>query len=135
MIAFLDACIIIYWVEMANVQYSKFVKALHNLKNRYELLSFAASELSILECQVKPVCEKNAEVLEHYKKFFVAKDLDLVPISLNIIEQATLLRAYYNLATPDALQAASALSINDDVIFLTSDIGFKRVPHLKTIII
>lgn len=131
MIAFLDACVIIYWVEMKNPYYGQFANKIHELREHYGTLSFAASQLSLLECNVKPTREKNEDILNRYKKFFNARDLLLIPVSLEVIEQATWLRANYNLPTPDALQASSALSIAEETLFLTGDKIFKKVPRLE----
>lgn len=135
MIAFLDACIIIYWVEMAEPYYTTFADKMHRLHEQHGHFTFAASELSLLECRVKPMREKNEIVLKRYQQFFTAKDFSLVPINLSIIHQATELRVNYKLATPDALQAASALSLSDESIFITGDSVFKKVTGLKTLII
>lgn len=135
MIAFLDACVVIYWIEMKEPQYQQLADKLHALRKKYPSLSFAVSELSLLECRVKPMREKNEDLLKMYHRFFAARDLALMPLSLDVIEQATLLRARYNVATPDALQAASALSISEEVIFVTGDSAFKKVPNLNVVIV
>jgi predicted nucleic acid-binding protein len=132
---FLDACAIIYWVEIKEPQYARFASKLNDLRKLHGNFQFAASQLSLLECQVKPLRDKNKDVLNRYEQFFNAKDLHLVPISFEIIREATLLRAEKNFATPDALQAASALSIPDDIIFITGDPVFKKIPHLQLLMI
>ncbi len=135
MIAFLDTCAIIYWVEMMDPQYKQFVAKLKRLRQEYGEFTFAASELSLLECRVKPIREKNAEVLKRYQKFFTTRDLSLIPIDLSLIEQATHIRANYNSPTPDAIQAAAALSISDEVIFITGDKAFKKISSLQVSLI
>src|SRR5579872_1770824 len=108
---FLDACAIIYWVEMSEPYYSRFANILYEIRKKHKKPTFAASYLSLLECRIKPLRDHNEILLKHYQQFFCAKDLSLVPLPLKTIEHATELRAYYNLRTPDALQAAAALSI------------------------
>jgi len=135
MIIFLDACIIIYWVEMSAQPYKKLLNKIHHLRDEYDSISFAASELSLLECLVKPVRENDRTIIEHYQRFFGSYDLSLVSINRTVIEQATLLRAQYNLPAPDALQAASALSITEQVIFLTADKGFKKISALNVLLV
>lgn len=130
---FLDACVIIYWVEIAEPYYGKFVDKLHDIRTQYGLLPFAVSHLSLLECRVKPVREKNKDLLKRYQQFFAAQDLNLVALTPAVLEVATQLRAQHHLPTPDAIQAASALSISDPIIFLTGDSGFKKVPNLNVI--
>jgi predicted nucleic acid-binding protein len=41
------------------------------------------------------------------------------------------MRIHYNLSTPDALHAASALLIKDEIIFLTGDKSFKKISNLN----
>lgn len=132
---FLDACAIIYFVEMAEPYQKKFSNKLKSIRQKYQSVTFLASELSLLECRVKPLRENNEELLGHYQQFFCAKDLLLIPLTAPIIEKATQLRAFFNLRTPDALQAASALSVVEDTLFVTNDRGFDKVTELKSLII
>jgi predicted nucleic acid-binding protein len=93
------------------------------------------SRLSLLECLVKPVRERNTPLIERYRSFFSATDLTIVEIAPLVIERALLIRADSNLRTPDAIQAASALSLTEPAIFVTGDIGFSKVSNLSSQII
>jgi predicted nucleic acid-binding protein len=135
MILFLDACAIIYWVELVKPYYQQFSKKIDKIKKNYHLVTFAASELSLLECRIKPLRENNDILLSHYQVFFNASDLKLVPLNRSVIELASHLRVQFNLTTPDALQAASALSFSDEIIFVSGDTCFKKIPGLKVEII
>ena len=132
---FLDACAIIYWVEMAQPYYDRFAEMLNQIKKKYKKPLFLASHLSLLECRVKPLRDHDEMLLKHYQQFFCARDLTLIPLSLEIIEKATELRACYNLRTPDVLQAATALSVTDQVIFVTGDAAFKKIPQLEVLLV
>ncbi|SRR5579883_3359512 len=132
---FLDSCAIIYWVEMAEPYYGHFSDLLHDLRKKYKKPTFAASHLSLLECRVKPLRERDDALLNQYQQFFCATDLSLIPVSPEIIEKATELRAFHQLRTPDALQASSALTISDDTIFVTGDKNFKKIPLLEVALI
>lgn len=132
---FLDACSIIYWIEMAQPQYHQFATLIQRLGKKYDKPLFAASHLSLLECRVKPLREKNEELLERYQAFFCATDLTLVPMTPAVLDHATRLRAFHHLRIPDAIQAASALSISEGTIFVTGDKSFKNVPKLKLALI
>lgn len=134
MIAFLDSCIVIYWVEMAMPFHARFIQKLEKLRSDYGDFSFAVSYLSLLECRIKPLREQDIKLIQKYQKFFTAHNLKLVPLTLPVINSATQLRVDYKLTTPDALQAASALSLDDEVLFISNDAIFKRVPELKNII-
>lgn len=132
---FLDARAIIYWVEMSPSYYQPFADLLKSLKKRYSSASFAVSSLSLLECRVKPLRENDMEILQAYQTFFTASHLTIVPLDFPVIEHATKLRASYQLRTPDALQAACALSLTNEVRFITADAGFKKIPELSVILI
>ena len=97
--------------------------------------SFSVSRLSLLECLIKPVRERNTPLIERYRSFFSATDLNIVEITPPVIERALLIRAYTSLRTPDAIQAASVLSLPDQAIFVTGDIGFSKVSELPSRII
>lgn len=131
---FLDACAIIYWVEMAEPYYGEFVNSLRAVRKKHKNTSFVASHLSLLECRIKPLREHDEKLLARYQQFFCAGDLELVPMSPDVIEKATELRAFHQIRTPDAIQAASALSLRDDFIFVTNDNQFKKLPKLNVLL-
>ncbi|KAF1046198.1 MAG: hypothetical protein GAK38_02595 [Xylophilus sp.] len=93
----------------------------------------AVSRLSWLACRVKPLRDGQAELLARYDAWFAAVTRT-VEMDAAVVEQATVLRAFHGLKTPDALIAASALSL-DDAILVTGDAAFARVPGLRTSVI
>ncbi len=135
MIVFLDANIIIYQVEAVKAFRDKVRSVVSEILSERPSSSFAVSRLSVLECLVKPVRERNEPVIERYRSFFAASDLNIVEITPHVIERALLLRASTGIRTPDAIQAASALTLADPAIFVTGDNGFSRIPELVTRII
>jgi predicted nucleic acid-binding protein len=135
MIIFLDANIIIYQVEAIPAFSDRVRSAVTEIFNAHPDSRFAVSRLSLLECLVKPVRERNTPLIERYRSFFSATDLTIVEIAPGVIERALLIRADTNLRTPDAIQAASALSLPQPAIFVTGDIGFSKVSNLSSQII
>lgn len=133
MTLFLDACVIIYWVESNEPFYSRLITTLQNLHTQYPQAVFAASRLSCLECRIKPLREKESFLLNLYNQFFTANNLNLIELDAQVIETATHLRVQYNLRTPDALQAASALSIVGEKCLITGDIKFKDIQELSVL--
>jgi predicted nucleic acid-binding protein len=131
LILFLDACVIIYWIEGSGPFYSRVMNRLRALRQRAPDATFAVSRLSWLECMVKPVRDGDQALVDEYQAFFDAGQLQVVELTPNVVEQATLLRATHELKTPDALQAASALWLATDVLFLTNDRCFRQVPTLR----
>lgn len=130
-IIFLDANIIIYQVEAVPAFRDQVRSVVTEIFDTHPNSRFAVSRLSLLECLVKPVRERNAPLIERYRSFFTASDLTIVEISPPVIDRALLLRADTGLRTPDAIQAASALSLTDPAIFVTGDNGFSKVSDLS----
>jgi predicted nucleic acid-binding protein len=133
MIIFLDACAVIYWVEAVDEWFSRLQMTIGAVSK--DRAMFAVSMLSLLECTVKPMRDGNQDILARYRRFFTRPDLRKVLLSVPVLERATELRAHLNLKTPDALQAACALSITGKTVFLTNDICFERVPGLRVVVI
>lgn len=133
---FLDACAIIYIIEAKEPFYSKVQKTLAAIITEIPETSIAISRLSIIECLVQPLRQQQTLIIEQYRSFFAKQDLKVIELSPEIVEKALWLRVNYNLRTPDALQAASALELNTmGMAFLTGDKSFKRVPELNVTIL
>ena len=132
---FLDVCAIIYLIESKEPFYSQVQKTLHNLADEYPEVSIAISRLSVLECLVYPLRNQENFTIEQYRTFFAKHDLHIVELAPEVVEKALWLRVRYKLRTPDSLQAASALELPGDTIFLTGDKSFSRIPELNVKII
>ena len=130
MILFLDACVLIYRVEEVVPWNAHLTKLLANLRRKYAGLQLAVSRLSHLECHVQPLRDSDDALLARYDALFAAPELHSVDIDANVIEGATRIRAQFGLRAPDAIQAASCLSLGAEHIFLTNDAAFRRVPKL-----
>jgi predicted nucleic acid-binding protein len=93
------------------------------------------SELTLLETLVKPIREKNHEIINLYRNVLLSsRGVAVYPISRVILEEATQIRASHNLKTPDAIHAATALLYHCN-LFVTNDPVFKRVPGLNAVIL
>jgi predicted nucleic acid-binding protein len=128
---FLDACAIIYRVDAVEPWLSRLTAALTRLHSGATQPGLAVSRLSLLECRVQPLRKNDRPLLAAYGEFFATPALQLVELDAEVVDRATIIRSQTNLPTPDALQAACALSIPDDVHFVTSDRKFQRVAGLK----
>ena len=69
-----------------------------------------------------------------FRSIFAAAELDLIPATLAIWEDAARIRAGTGLATSDALHAATALSVGC-ALFVTNDTDFRRVPGLSSVVL
>lgn len=135
MTVFLDASAIIYLIEAREPFYASYQAAFRKLAEAEPDISVAISRLSILECLVQPLKNQDKETVWQYRDFFSRQGLSVIDLSQEVIEKALLLRVNFNLRTPDALQAACALSLTDGSVFLTGDRSFLRIPELKVSII
>lgn len=130
MIALLDACAVIYQVEAVAPFQARLAECLAALRAAHPDLALAVSRMSWIECRAKPLREREREVLARYDAFLGASDLIAVDLTAELIDIATALRAEYNLRTPAAIQAASALLLGTDTFFITNDPAFTRVGGL-----
>jgi predicted nucleic acid-binding protein len=134
MILFLDACTIIYLIEAEAEFHATAVGRLRDLRAQFPCSQLAASRLSLLECLVKPTRDGETALIREYRGFFAARDLLLVELTAAVVESTIALRVCHGLRTPDALQAASALTLpTDGHRFLTNDRRFERVAGLRSI--
>ncbi len=94
----------------------------------------ASSELVVLETLIKPLREGNARLEMLFRSIFAAAEMDLIPATLTIWEDAARIRAETGLATPDALHAATAMRAGC-AAFITNDTDFRRVEGLPVVVL
>lgn len=127
---YLDANPAIYAVEKIE-PYASFLAPLWPAAQAG--LSLVTSELTWLETLVKPLRDGNIALETLFRAFLTAQEMELIPVTLSIWEDAARLRAL-GLKTPDAVHAATGLAIGC-AAFLTNDGAFSRVPGLPVIIL
>jgi predicted nucleic acid-binding protein len=96
--------------------------------------ALASSELVVLETLIKPLREGNARLEMLFRSIFAAAEMDLIPATLAIWEDAARIRAVTGLKTPDALHAATALQA-ECTLFVTNDGDFRRVEGLPVAVL
>ena len=121
---YLDAAPIIYLVE----QVQPFALAVRN-KLAVPGLVLVTSELTRLECRVLPLRTGNTTLLQDFDDYFANSIAEFVPLTRDVIDRATEIRAQYNFKTPDALHLAAAVVANC-AIFLTNDYRLSRFTAL-----
>jgi predicted nucleic acid-binding protein len=129
---YLDTAPIIYSVEK-HVDYWQMLISLWQSLKAHEIEVFT-SELTLLETLVQPVKQNNQILISAYESLLTATDINLLPISLDILRESANLRALNNLKTPDAIHASTAFSANCDFL-VTNDAGFKRLSNVNVIIL
>lgn len=123
---YLEAAPLIYLVEQVPPFAAQIRERLAQLDTRG-----VSSELSLLECRIKPLREGDQALLEDFDGFFAGGLIELIPISAAVLETATELRAHYRfLKTPDAIHLASA-SLSGCEIFLTHDRALERCQRAR----
>lgn len=92
------------------------------------------SELSRLECRVKPLRGGDVSLLGDFDRFFAESVAEVVPLSRDVMERATEIRAHYGFKTPDSIHLASAVQSACQV-FLTNDHRLDRCAELSVEVI
>jgi predicted nucleic acid-binding protein len=93
------------------------------------------STITLLELLVQPYRLSDIDrVNKFYALLSTFPHLDWIAPTLRIADMGAHLRAEYNLRTPDAIQAATALSCGATG-FVSNDGGFRRVTGLDVILL
>ena len=117
---YLDSAPIIYLVEQVQ-SYASAVRG----KLSAQGLTLITSELTRLECRIKPLRNGDAALLQDFDDYFADSIAEIIPLTRDVIDHATEIRAQFNFKTPDSIQVAAAVVSNSDV-FLTNDHRLNR---------
>jgi len=125
---YLDANAMIYSAEKIDPYYTLLQPLWQAVKQSH--IAVVSSELLLLETLVKPIREENKVLENIFREIFTSsEDIQLIPISKEILEQAAYLRATVGLKPPDAIHAATGLFAHCS-LFITNDAAFTRVKEL-----
>ena len=122
---YLDAAPVIYTVEQV-APFFPVVDARLSIAG----VVLVASDLTRMECRVKPVREDNADLLKDYDDFFAYAVTEIVALSREIIDQATEIRARYGFKTPDAVRLGAAV-VTSCAASLTNDHRLDRFSDIS----
>ena len=117
---YLDAAPIIYLIE----QRQPFATAIRSKLATPGIVPITC-ELARLECRVKPMRDGNQALLQDFDDYFANTIAEIFPLTRDVVDLATEIRAQYNFKTPDSLHLAAAVISNCD-IFLTNDQRLNR---------
>ncbi len=129
---YLDANGFIYSVERVE-PYRTLLEPLWQQARAGEF-DVASSDITVLETLVKPLREGDVVVEMLLRSMFDAHEVSLIPATRELWEDAARIRADTGLKTPDALHAATALSIGC-TLFITNDTDFRRVEGLPIVVL
>lgn len=104
---YLDSCIIIYLTEGSAEMQDRISRRLLS-SDAAPIVVF--TDLSRLECRVKPLASGNPTVLADYDAFLAAPGYEKLALDTVTFDIATELRARRGLKTPDALHLAAAIA-------------------------
>src|SRR5262249_16710786 len=89
----------------------------------------AVSDLTWLECRIKPLRLGNAALLTDFENFLTAPDVTRLALPTSVFERATLIRAQFNYKLGDSLHLASAFE-GGCQHFLNNDRRLNAFPDL-----
>lgn len=115
---YLDSCIVIYLVEGAARLRERIGAGLFSAAEG--VAHVVVSDLTRLECRVGPLRIGDGERLASYERFFASRNVTTIPLTTDVVDRATELRARHGLRTPDALHVAAGICAGCD-LFLTND--------------
>lgn len=118
-----DSVILIYLLDNSGIFHRRAEARIASLRAAGDQV--VVSDLSRLECRVKPLRAGDAAALAEFHSFFARPDVLFVPLSSPVYDRATLLRATHNFKLGDALHLAAAIEGGCDS-FLTNDTRLNR---------
>lgn len=123
----------IYFVE-SHSNYVDKMRAIFQ-EIRANQIVVVSSTVTLTEVLTKPLQAADTTLITFYRQMLLnTQGITLLPIDTAIAEQSALLRANYQLKTPDAFQVATAIHSNYDA-FLTNDKGIKRVQEIDVLVL
>ncbi|GAB4575811.1 MAG: hypothetical protein Kow0077_29150 [Anaerolineae bacterium] len=130
---YVETAPLIYYIEL----HSRYLPIMDIVVAAIDSASIQAesSVITLVEVLSHPLQQGNLQLANDYRNILVHSGaFQIIPVTVDIAEQAARLRARYNLRTPDALHIATALERGCDAI-LTNDVAFKRVEELQVLLL
>jgi predicted nucleic acid-binding protein len=129
----LDTSVFIYELE-ENRQYVEIVHPIFQWLEKTSS-SAATSTITMLELLVHPYRRADIDAVnKFYTLLSTYPNLHWVELTLPVADAAARMRAEFNLKTPDAIQAASALAVHATG-FISNDPAFRRLQNLEVLIL
>lgn len=122
----LDSAPLIYYIE-EHATFMSLVEPFFEAMARGDF-EVVTSTLTVTEVMVHPIRNKNDALATAYREILLnAAHVRTMPVSAEIAEIASRLRAAHNIRTPDAIQVATAIAMRAD-FFLTNDAALSILP-------
>lgn len=123
-----DSCVVIYRIQALEPWSSRIA----DLMEPVESARIAVTDLTRLECRLRPLREGDLQTPSVFDRFFARPDIVKIDMTARLFDLATDLRARHRLKTPDALHLAAAISAGCDE-FWTNDTRLLQAaaPYLR----
>ena len=118
MFVYVDSCVLIYFLESKTSLRVRASTKLASLASRGDSVVF--SDLTRLECRLKPMQMADQLTLTMYDRFFASPMLQFAPMTTRVFDLATTIRAKHAIKLGDALHLAAAMNSGCQQ-FLTHD--------------
>lgn len=105
---YLDSCAVIYTIEGTAELRARIGAIL--LPPNEESPGVIYTDLTRLECRVKPLADNNSGLLRSYDDFFATPGYEKHALDTRTFDIATSIRAEFRIKTPDALHLAAAIA-------------------------
>jgi predicted nucleic acid-binding protein len=122
-----DSVILIYFLEVGGPFHPRAVARMAAMRAAGDVPAF--SDLTRLECRVKPIKLGAVTVLADFDAFFARSDVSFIPITTAVFDRATVIRATRNYKLGDSLHLAAAVEAGCDR-FLTHDLRLSAFPDI-----
>ncbi len=125
---YVDAQIAIYTVE----RFPKYASPIRTLWTAAQAgtITVVSSDLTLMETLVLPLRNSDLALASDFETLWKQSNSLLVPVTQVVLRKAAQLRtAIPALSTPDAIHAATAM-LHGSTLFITNDVGFRRIPGL-----
>jgi len=131
-VVYLDTAPVIYTIER-HADYEALLLPLWAALDSHQI-EILTSELTLLETLVKPLRDGNHALAADYEKLLTATGIRTQPITASLLRDAARIRAATGLNTPDAIHAATALSVGC-LQFITNDTDYRKLTSLPVVVL
>jgi uncharacterized protein len=128
MLIYLDSVILIYALDHVGAFQTRADNRLRAIVAVSDQI--ALSDLTRLECRLKPIQLGDMRKLQVFDSFFARADVLVLPLPSSVFDAATVIRANHGFKTADALHLAAAIE-GGCQLFLTNDFRLGRFSGLN----
>ena len=129
-----DSDCVIYFLD-ARAEYIARMKAVIGHITSGQMVGLT-SVVTLSEGLFKPIQNNDVRLQKEYENFLLGSfDFQTIPVTPPIAIRAAELRVQYNLRTPDALQAATALESGCGAFLTNNGKHFRRVTSLPVLVL